>query len=85
LDVRACFEYLQTVRALMRGGTSIVLVTHHIHEIPPEVSTVVLLKAGRLLAEGPKKEVLTSRTLSALFEVDLQLAEADGWYHIAPP
>ena len=41
LDLKACFQYLEIVRSLMKAGKTIVLVTHHIHEIPPEVSRAV--------------------------------------------
>lgn len=84
LDLRACTDYLQAIRGLMRQGKTLLLVTHHIHEIPPEVSHVVFLKAGRVLGEGPKKELLTSRTLSTLFETPVELAEAHGWYQVLP-
>jgi iron complex transport system ATP-binding protein len=68
----------------MRQGRTILLVTHHLHEIPPEITHLVLLKTGRVLNEGPKKALLTGPTLSALFDVPIQVVEADGWYQILP-
>ena len=47
LDLQACFQYIATIRRLMQAGKTVALVTHHIHEIPPEVSRVVLLKQGQ--------------------------------------
>jgi iron complex transport system ATP-binding protein len=84
LDLRACLDYLRLVRDLMRQGKTILLVTHHIHEIPPEMTHVVLLKAGQVVGEGPKKELLSGPTLSALFDVPIQVVEAKGWYQILP-
>ncbi len=84
LDLQACFHYLGLVRSLMRQGKTIVLVTHHLHEIPPEVSRVVLLKEGRVVADGPKPEVLTSERLTALFDTPVELIRADGWYQALP-
>lgn len=84
LDLRACLDYLRLIRRLMQEGTTVLLVTHHLHEIPPEISHVVLLKAGRVLGEGPKKELLTSRILSRLFDTPVELVEANGWYQVLP-
>jgi iron complex transport system ATP-binding protein len=84
LDLKACFQYLDLVRALMQAGKTIILVTHHIHEIPPEVSRVVLLKNGAVAADGAKAEVLTDGQLSQLFETPIELARANGFYQAVP-
>ncbi len=84
LDLRACFHYLDTIRGLMRAGKTIALVTHHIHEIPPEISRVVLLKNGRVIADGRKEETLTSARLSALYDVPVELVERNGYYQALP-
>ena len=84
LDLHACFHYLDTLRRQIRGGRSVVLVTHHIHEIPPEIGRVVLLKQGRIAADGPRQEVLNSAALSALFDVPLHLVERNGFYQALP-
>jgi len=79
LDVQASFAYLATIRALAQAGTTIVLVTHHLHEIPPEIEHVVLLRGGRLFAEGPRDEILQAPILSALFATSLKLVHVDGY------
>lgn len=84
LDVKACFQYLDLVRSLIRAGKTVILVTHHIHEIPPEVSRVVLLKEGEVIADGEKARVLSSATLSALFDTSIQLVQANGFYQALP-
>jgi len=84
LDLAACFQYLDLIRSLIRAGKTLILVTHHIHEIPPEVSHVVLLDRGRILAEGDKASVLTSDNLSRLYRVPLQLVAANGFYQALP-
>lgn len=84
LDLRACFHYLGLVRNLMQQGKTIVLVTHHLHEIPPEVSRVVLLKEGRVVADGRKHEVLTRERLTDLFDIPMELVVANGWYQTVP-
>jgi iron complex transport system ATP-binding protein len=84
LDLRACFQYLDLVQGLIRQGKTILLVTHHIHEIPPEVERVILLKAGRVIADGKKADLLTSERLTALFDTPVKLAQANGWYQVLP-
>jgi len=84
LDLQACFQYLEIVRALMRAGKTIVLVTHHIHEIPPEISRVVLLKNGSVAADGEKARLLTSETLSRLFDTPIQIVQVNGFYQALP-
>ncbi|MEE2805205.1 MAG: ATP-binding cassette domain-containing protein [Pseudomonadota bacterium] len=84
LDLTATFRYLDTLRQLMRTGRTIVLVTHHIHELPPEIERVVLLKAGQIFADGPKNKILTTQNLSTLFDSPIRLIEENGWYQAVP-
>jgi iron complex transport system ATP-binding protein len=84
LDLSATFSYLETVRALMRSGTQLVLVTHHLHEIPPEIERVIFLKEGRVMAEGEKERLLTSEMVSALFGCSVEVVSANGFYQAVP-
>ncbi len=84
LDLKACFQYLDIVRSLMQAGKTVILVTHHIHEIPPEITRAVLLKNGKIVADGDKPEVLTAENLSQLFEVPIQLVRVNGFYQAVP-
>jgi len=84
LDLKSCFYYLHIVRRLMRSGKTVILVTHHLHEIPPEVSRVVFLKEGRVIADGEKAEILTSESLSRLFDTPIKLVRANGFFQAMP-
>jgi iron complex transport system ATP-binding protein len=84
LDVKACFLYLEIVRRLLQAGKTIILVTHHIHEIPPEITRVVLLKAGQVMADGDKSDILTSRNLTDLFDIPVELVRLNGFYQVIP-
>ncbi len=84
LDLTATFHYLDLVRNYVRKGNTLLLVTHHIHEIPPEVERVVLLKQGKILQDGDKHAVLTETNLSQLFDCPVSLAQANGWYQALP-
>lgn len=80
LDLAMLKDLQARLRALAQQGTGIVLVTHHLHEIIPEISRVVLLKHGKVFREGTKKKVLTSAVLSELYETKVEPIERDGFY-----
>jgi iron complex transport system ATP-binding protein len=80
LDLMARHRFLQTLQNLARHGKTIILVTHHIEEIFPEINRVVLLQHGRVLLDGDKPGVLTSRNLSAMFEAPVTVKETQGYY-----
>jgi iron complex transport system ATP-binding protein len=82
LDIAAQMQLRETMRELAREGLSILLVTHHVSEIIPEIERVVLLKEGRIVADGPKQQVLTSARLSSVFGVSVKLARGDGYFHL---
>ncbi len=84
LDLQACFQYLDIVRGLMQAGKTVILVTQHIHEIPPEISRVVLLKDGKVISDGEKSAILTSESLSNLFGIPIQLLQVNGFYQAVP-
>lgn len=84
LDLKACFQYLDLLRAQIQKGKTVLLVTHHLHEIPPEVERVVLLKNGAVVAEGLKSSLLTDVNLSRLFDQPVTLVRANGWYQAFP-
>jgi len=82
LDIGAQIQLRDTMRALARDGLGILLVTHHVSEIIPEIARVVLLREGRIVADGPTQDMLTSARLSALFGADIQIARRDGFYSL---
>jgi iron complex transport system ATP-binding protein len=84
LDLKAAFELVDLLRRLVRHGKTLILVTHHVHEIPPEIERVVLLRKGRVFADGPKREALTDDNLSRLFDVPLSVVERDGFFQVFP-
>ena len=84
LDLTASFDYLARIRQLARAGRNIVMVTHHLNEIPPEVSRVVLLGDGGIAADGDKAEVLTAEMLSAVYGTAIRVREVDGYYLAYP-
>jgi iron complex transport system ATP-binding protein len=82
LDIAGQVGLRETMRELARSGLGILLVTHHVPEIIPEIERVVLLRRGRLLADGPKEKILTGEQLSELFGVPVKLFRKDGYFHL---
>jgi iron complex transport system ATP-binding protein len=81
LDLAAQAELRTLLRKLAREGTGILLITHHIADIPPEIDRILMMQDGRIVADGPKDELLTAERLSALFKTKVQLSERDGFFH----
>ena len=85
LDPVAREHFLQFIQRLarVRGAPTMVLVTHHVEEIVPIFSHVLVLKSRRVLAAGPRARVLTSATLSDAFAAPVRLTRARGRYSLA--
>ena len=84
LDFSACFDYLARLRTLSESGTNLVVVTHHLNEIPTVVDRVILLHRGRVVADGSKAEVLTGPRLSEVYSTPIRVTEVDGYYLACP-
>jgi len=82
LDLAAQQNVRQTMSALANSGTAIILVTHELADIVPEIQRVVLMSRGRVVADGPKEEILQVERLAALFGVNVEMARRDGHYHL---
>ena len=80
LDLVVRYEFLESIRDIARRGTTLILVTHRVEEIIPEIESIVLLKRGRVAAAGPKATTLTSANLTAVFEAPITLTEAGGYF-----
>jgi iron complex transport system ATP-binding protein len=80
LDLVGRHEFLESIRRVAREGTTVVLVTHRVEEIIPEIVSVVLLGRGRVAAAGSKASILTAANLSAVFEAPIAIEEQDGYY-----
>ena len=95
LDLVARHAFMERVRQIVRpapgaGGpqgdgegdtTTLILITHHVEEIVPEIEQVILLRHGRIAAAGPKREILTAARLGELFDAPVVVEEADGYYY----
>src|SRR5580692_904095 len=82
LDLFAQHELRETIRRLAQSGIGILLVTHQLSDIIPEIDRVILMSGGRIVADGAKDELLTAGSLKRLFGVDVELAQRGGYYHL---
>ena len=82
LDPGAVREFRSVLRKLARAGKSLILVTHHIADLIPEIERVILIKHGRIIADGPTRHVLTSAALSELFGAKLRVVRKGRNYDL---
>lgn len=81
LDLPSLREVRQQLRNLAQGGVGLLLVTHHLDDIIPEIDRVIVLKEGSVFLDGPKSEVLTSERMSSTFGVAVEVVEREGFFH----
>jgi len=84
LDPGAVREFRHLLRKLARAGHSLLLVTHHIADIIPEIERVILIQSGQIMADGPKAKILTSAQLSRLFGTPLKMRHHNQCYDLSP-
>jgi len=81
LDLAAQRDLRETLRRLAAEGTGLVLVTHHLVDILPEIERVILMRDGRIVADGPREQLLTALRLSELFHAPVRIGRDDEWLH----
>ena len=81
LDISAQRDLREMLRVLAQQGTGILLITHHIADILPEIDRVLMMRDGRILADGPKQQLLTAARLGELFSTRVELVQRDGYYN----
>jgi len=83
LDMVARHAFMERVRAIAQSKTTLLLITHHVEEIVPEISRVILLRDGRIIHDGPTRAMITADRLSEVFGHPLTVEEAGGGYYLA--
>jgi iron complex transport system ATP-binding protein len=82
LDLHALHTFRQIVRKIACSGTGIILITHQVHDIIPEISRVILMDKGRFVRDGKKESVLTKKEIGRLFGIEVNVREEGGYYYL---
>lgn len=82
LDFHAAVSLRKILRKIAGAGTNMIIVTHNLTDILPEITRVVFLKNGRVFDDGAKEKLLTSASLSRLFDTPLEVVKRDGYYYL---
>ncbi len=81
LDLAAQRDLRDSLRRLAAEGTGLILVTHHLGDILPEIERVILMRHGRIVGDGPRAELLTESRLSDLFNTPVRIGRDEQWLH----
>jgi iron complex transport system ATP-binding protein len=78
LDIASSVKFHNTLRKIAAGGVKIILVTHLVSDIIPEIDRFILFKDGKIFADGKRKEIFTSEKFSELFGINVKLTQTGG-------
>ncbi|PWR74095.1 ABC transporter ATP-binding protein [Methanospirillum lacunae] len=81
LDLHALHTLRKYLRKIAISGVTIILVTHQIHDIIPEINRIIMMKNGNLFSDGCKDSLLTSTNISQLFDIPITVKEENGYYY----
>ena len=82
LDIVSRHHFMERVRAVAQQGTTLLLITHHVDEIIPEIARVILLRHGAVAYDGAKDAALTGPRLSEAFDAPLSVERSGGYFHV---
>ena len=82
LDIVARHRFMESVRLLAREGTTTILVTHHVEEVIPEITRIVLLRQGRIAFDGPAADALSAARLEHVFGAPVVVTSSGGYFHV---
>ncbi|MBF0571094.1 MAG: ATP-binding cassette domain-containing protein [Candidatus Omnitrophica bacterium] len=81
LDLHSLHKFSKTLSKIAKSGTSIILVTHNLSDIIPEIKRVILMKNGKFYKDGAKELILTDKNISRLFEASVEIKRKKGYYY----
>lgn len=82
LDFVARYRFMETVRRLATEGTTIILVTHHVDEVIPEIARVILLCKGSVAFDGRPADALTDDRLTEAFGAPMTVERSGEYYYV---
>ena len=78
LDILSREQFLHTLQVVTKNNCHLIYVTHHVEELMEDITHVLLLKEGEIVASGKKKDVLTDELLSATYDVPVKIRWDEG-------
>lgn len=86
MDLLGREQVLATIERLFattsQPSITVILITHHIEELPPATSDVIVLSQGQVAACGPPEQVLEERTLSRVYGCPVQVRRGNGRFYL---
>ena len=82
LDVSAQIELRQTLSKLAQSGIALLMITHHLPDVIPDIERVIFLREGRIVGDGPKSKLLTPASLGRCSAAPYKVIKQDGYYHL---
>ncbi len=82
LDLHAARKFREVLRKIAQSGKSVIMVTHHLPDIIPEITRVIMIRNGKIHLDAPKKQALTEANMSELFTIPLEIREKNGYYYV---
>lgn len=80
LDLCALHSLRGYLRKIAHSGIAIILVTHQLHDIIPEIHRVIMLKDGKIVLDGQKEKILTKQHISEVFSIPVQIHLEEGYF-----
>ena len=81
LDMHALHQFSKILSKIAKAGISIILVTHNLSDIIPEIKRVILMKDGKFYKDGAKESILTNENISRLFELPVEILRKGDYYY----
>jgi len=81
LDMHAFYKFSNILRKIAKSGVSIILVTQNLHDVIPEIDRIILMKEGRFIEDGHKKDILNDKNISNLYEIPIEIISKNGYYY----
>ncbi|MCL2318139.1 MAG: ATP-binding cassette domain-containing protein [Methanomassiliicoccaceae archaeon] len=82
LDIVMASKFRKMFDILIEAGVSLVVVTHNLEDIPDKIDRVIMMKNGKIFADGKKDKLLTSKIMSELYDESIKVECDNGTYHM---
>jgi iron complex transport system ATP-binding protein len=82
LDPGATVELRQIMRKIAARGKTLIVITHNLSDIIPEIKRVIMIAGGKIVADGSKEELLKPECLAGLFGIKLEVFQRNGYYYM---